>query len=106
VLHEMMSSNKPSEKGTMQSTEMHSTALPKAFWNAAKTSTGSKLQSARPTGTEASILQALRKPKSLLLNKSLQLNSRNHRTTAFYGILDLPMWKYVLKAVNAVLPDK
>jgi hypothetical protein len=37
----MMSSTKPSAKGTMQSTEIHSIALPEKFWNAANKSTGS-----------------------------------------------------------------
>jgi hypothetical protein len=52
----MMSSTKPSEKGTMQRTEMHSGDLPENLRKAAKTSTGSTLPGALSILKAASFL--------------------------------------------------
>jgi hypothetical protein len=52
----MMSSTKPSAKGTMQSTEMHSTAFPDKFWKAANKSTGATCFCASVIGKAAFII--------------------------------------------------
>ena len=54
--HEMMSSTKPSAKGTMQRTEMHSTDFPEIFRKAAKTSTGSTVPGTSSILNAASVL--------------------------------------------------